>query len=616
VIVVDQFGYPMSAAKIAVIRNPQAGYDSVVHFTPGENYAVVDQATGTIIKRGTPTIWNNGATDNISGDKIWWFDFSDVTTPGTYTVADLDKGLRSVEFEINDRVYRSVLVHAVRTYFYQRAGFEKAAATAGADWADAASHMRAGQDPQSRPWKAGRSWAKRDVSQLKDLRGGWFDAGDYNKYTSWTARVVIILLRAYDENPNAFGDDSEIAESGNGVPDILDEVKWALDWLERMQNVDGSLLCVQGLSHASPPSAATGPSYYGPATTAASLMGAAAFAYAAKIYSARGEETLKRYGNDLAIRAKNAWNWAAANPRVLYYNNDDIKQPGSRGLAAGQQEMDDAQRLFAKFEAAVYLYELTGGAIYKSFVESNYTSIVPTWGPKLWDSERQESLLYYTRLPGISAQVRSAILTKFIAGVTENADQFPMVTNNRDPYRSPIEAYVWGSNQLKAQQARLYQLLALYGDDAAMADAAALGYVHYIHGVNPLGLVYLTNMKSAGAEHSASTMFHNWFAHSTRWSEVSGTMPGPPPGYLVGGPNPNYSTDKCCTAPIGTPEYRCSGATAFAFCHNSLAPPLGQPALKSYRQFNEGWPVNSWEVTEPSTGYQAQYIRVLAKYVR
>src|SRR5262249_51776472 len=151
------------------------------------------------------------------------------------------------------------------------------------------------------------------------------------------------------------------------------------------------------------------------------------------------------------MRAKKAWDWASANPRVLYYNNDDIRQPGSRGLAAGQQEVDDAERLSTKFEAAVYLYELTGDAIYKSFVEANYASIVPSGGPTLWDSERQETLLYYTRLPGISVQKKSAILTKFIASVTNNADQLPMITNNRDPYRSPIKAYSWGSNQSKVQ---------------------------------------------------------------------------------------------------------------------------------------------------------------------
>src|SRR5262249_14426216 len=309
VIVVDQFGYPTKASKIAVIRDPQTGYDNVAHFTPGTTYAVVDKSTGKITKQGPPTAWNGGATDNVSGDKVWWFDFSDVTIPGTYTVVDVDK------------------------------------------------------------------------------------------------------------------------------------------------------------------------SYYGPATTAASLMGAAAFAYAAKLYSARSEADLRGYGNDLATRAKKAWDWATANPSVLYYNNDDTKQPGSRGLASGQQEMDDAQRLFAKFEAAVYLYELTGDVNYKGFVESNYTSIIASYGPTQEDTDRQEALLYYAHLPGISAQVKSAILTKFVASVTRNADQLPMVTNNKDPYRSPIKDYTWGSNQSKVLQARLYQLLAKYGNDAATAakaDSAAM----------------------------------------------------------------------------------------------------------------------------------------------
>jgi hypothetical protein len=618
-IVVDQFGYPTRASKIAVIRDPQVGYDSFAHFTPGNTYAVVDQSTGEIVKAGSLIAWNDGATDEVSGDKVWWFDFSDVTIPGRYAIMDIGRGVRSPEFQIDDSVYRLVLKYAARMYFYQRAGFKKTAETAGPDWVDAASHLGPGQDPQSRPWHGRRGLDNSKAPQIKDLHGGWFDAGDYNKYTSWTARNIILLLRAYDENPTAFGDDSGIAESGNAVPDILDEVKWGLDWLARVQNNDGSLLCVQGLDQASPPSVAKGPSYYGPATTAASFMGAAAFAYAAKIYSTRPEAELKRYGDELTTRAKRAWDWATANPNVIYYNNDDAKQPESRGLASGQQEMDNAQRAFAKFEAAVYLYEITGDAGYKSFVEENYKSIVAKNGPTQWDADRQEALLYYSRLPAISPQVKSTILKTFVENVTRNADQLPMVTDNKDPYRAPLKDYTWGSNQSKLLQARLYQLLALYGNDAATAakgDSAAIDYLHYLHGVNPLGLVYLTNMKSAGAEQSANTMFHNWFAHGTRWERVSDAMPGPPPGYLVGGPNPHFSMDKCCTAAILSAGYRCYGAAAFSLCSNDYVPPLGQPAMKSYRQFNEGWPANSWAVTEPSTGYQAHYIVVLARYVR
>ena len=65
------------------------------------------------------------ATDEVSGDKAWWFDFTDVEIPGTYTVVDIDKGLRSVEFEIDNHVYRNVLKHAVRMFFYRAPALKK-----------------------------------------------------------------------------------------------------------------------------------------------------------------------------------------------------------------------------------------------------------------------------------------------------------------------------------------------------------------------------------------------------------------------------------------------------------------------------------------------------------
>src|SRR5260370_26363696 len=117
-------------------------------------------------KKGPAIAWKGGGTDDVSGDKVWWFDFSDVEIPGTYTIVDVDKGFRSVEFEIDDRVCRNVLKHAVRMFFYQRAGFEKTAETAGSDWADAASHMGRGQDPQTRPWRGKPGFIKRLVCEV------------------------------------------------------------------------------------------------------------------------------------------------------------------------------------------------------------------------------------------------------------------------------------------------------------------------------------------------------------------------------------------------------------------------------------------------------------------
>ena len=611
-IVVDQFGYRAGAQKVAVIRDPQTGYDSAVNFTPGTHYSVVNKATGTAVKQGAPTAWNGGATDSSSGDKAWWFDFSDVTTPGTYTVVDVDKNVRSVEFDIDDNVYRSVLKHAVRMYYYQRAGFAKSAATAGSDWADGASHLGAGQDSQAHAWTA-----KTDATLVKDLHGGWYDAGDYNKYTAWAAGTVIALLRAYQENPTAFGDDYGIAESGNGIPDILDEAKWALDWLERMQNSDGSLLCVMGLGAASPPSAATDPSYYGPATTNASLAGAAVFAYASKIYGARPEATLKTYATDLGTRAVKAWTWAAANPSVIYYNNDESKQAGSSGLAAGDQETDDSGRLLSKFQASVHLYDLTGDATYRTFAEANWTNVLASSGPTEWDMERADAAVYFAQLGGVTPSISTAIVNQVTANV---ASQLAATAgSNKDPYRAYLANYTWGSNQIKMAQARLFQYLARLGSgsNAQNAVAAAEDYVHYIHGVNPFGLVYLTNMKRAGAENSATTMFHTWFADgSPKWDEVSSTTPGPAPGFVPGGPNPSFSLDGCCTAPSGDAAYHCYGAAEYSLCSQNWQPPMGQPTQKAYLQFNSGWPAGSWSVTEPSTGYQAKYVLVLSAYAR
>jgi endoglucanase len=611
-IVVDQFGYRTKAQKVAVIRSPQTGYDSTATFTPGTKYSVVAKSTGKSVKDGELAAWNGGVTDTSSGDEVWWFDFSDVTTPGTYTIVDNDKNVRSVEFEIDDNVYRSVLKHAVRMYYYQRAGIAKTAAYAGAEWTDGTCLVGPGQDSEAHAWLA-----KTDASQVRDLHGGWFDAGDTNRYTAWAAGTVISLLHAFDENPSAFGDDYNIPESGNGTPDLLDEVKYAIDWVVRMQNSDGSLLCVLGSDAASPVSAATKPSYYGPPTTNATLLASAMFAYASKIYGARSEASLKTFAADLKSRATKAWTWADANPNVLYYNNDESKQTGSSGLASGDQETDDAGRLFSKFQAAVYLYETAGGDTYKSFAESNWSKVLGSSGPTEWDMEKADAVTYFSQLSGVTSSVASAIISQVTSTV---GNQLSAVTGSKDPYRAYMKDYTWGSNQIKMAQARLYQHLAKYGSgaDADKAAAAAEDYVHYLHGTNPLGIVYLTNMQRAGAEHSATTIFHSWFADkSPKWDTTTASTAGPAPGFVPGGPNNSgFGPDSCCTALKGDSAYQCYGSSDFALCSQNWDPPMHQPPQKSYLDYNGGWPVGSWPITEPSTGYQAKYVLVLSALAR
>ncbi|HET7542872.1 MAG TPA: glycoside hydrolase family 9 protein [Polyangiaceae bacterium] len=604
-IVVDQFGYLPDAEKIAVVRDPQTGFDAADSFSPGPSYSLVDARTGQAAFSAPVTSWNDGATDNSSGDKAWWFDFSQVTAPGTYYVLDSERGVRSDLFEISESVYREVLKRAVRSFFYQRVGQAKDAKWAGAQWADAASHVGPGQDHECRAFSA-----KDDASSAKDLWGGWFDAGDFNKYTNWTASYVVALLRAYVENKAAWGDDYEIPESGNGIPDVLDEAKWGLDYLSRLQNSDGSVLSIVGEASASPPSSAKDPSYYGPASTSATLSTAGAYALGASVLGSLGKAELGAYVNDLQSRALKAWTWADANPNVVFKNNDSAS--GSAGLGSGQQETDDYGRSMMKLESAVYLYQLTKDAKYRDYFDAHYASahlIANNNFAYPFEAATQSALLYYTSLEGATDAVRSAISKSYAAGMNSDGN-FKAHDGKVDPYFAYMKDYTWGSNATKSNQGSMFYDMVTFGVDPSKDDDSrrlAARYVHYLHGVNPLSFVYLSNMFDYGAARGVTTFFHTWFAHgSALWEKVGVSKYGPPPGYLTGGPNPSYSVDGCC--PSG-----CSGLSCDS---EPLSPPKNQPAQKSYKDFNTSWPINSWSVTENSCGYQVAYIRLLSKFVK
>jgi hypothetical protein len=104
--------------------------------------------------------------------------------------------------------------------------------------------------------------------------------------------------------------------------------------------------------------------------------------------------------------------------------------------------------------------------------------------------------------------------------------------------------------------------------------------------------------------------YHGWFADgSSRWDRVGTSTYGPPPGFLTGGPNPQYDWDGCCPSGCGTAENNARCGTT------RPSPPYGQPTQKSYLDFNTSWPLNSWSVTENSDGYQVAYIRLLSHFV-
>lgn len=602
-IVVDQFGYLSGSKKIAVIRDPHTGFDAEQSFAPGETYALVEASTGETVFSGEIIPWNEGQVDGSSGDKVWHFDFSLISETGSYYVLDVENDLRSFTFDISPAVYNEVLKHAVRTFYYQRAGFPKAVPYADAPWIDDASHLGPLQDTEARLYND-----KNNAASERDLHGGWYDAGDYNKYTNWTANYIVDFMKAWLENPGAFGDDYKIPESGNGIPDLLDEAKWGLDFLLRMQQEDGGMLSIVGLAHASPPSAATGQSLYGSASTSASLNSSAAFALASKVYEAIG---MGEFAGILKESAIKAWDWAELNPHVIFHNNDQAS--GTAGLGAGNQETDDYGRLMAKLEAASYLFEITGETKYRDFFETNYEQAhLFEWNFAYpFETANQEIVLYYARLDNVTESVANHILTTYAQAMKTGAENFPAHTHVKDPYFAHLKDYTWGSNSVKALKGLMFTDMLTYNVDPGLnedAFEAAENYIHYIHGVNPMNRVYLSNMYDYGAENSVNEFYHTWFADGTEWDRVGESAYGPAPAFLTGGPNPSYDWDGCC--PDG-----CGSAQNNAVCASeSLTPPKNQPPQKSYKDFNTSWPLNSWSVTENSCGYQINYIRLLSHF--
>ena len=587
-ITVDQFGYRPSATKTAVIRNPASGYDSNRPFAPGATYRLIDAASGSTVLQAAPTRWNNGSVSGDSGDFGWWFDFSSVTTTGQYYVLDVDRGVRSPMFRIDPLVYRTALKAAMRTYFYQRSGFAKQQPYAEACWTDAAAFVGPNQDGQARDVTDPNNNAK-----VRDLSGGWFDAGDSNKYVTFAATAVHQLLSAYEETPAPFTDDFNIPESGNGIPDVIDEVTWEIDWLKKMQNSDGSSLLKVGrttYNETNPPSADRNPSYYVPSCTSATAAAAGMFAHAAYVY--QKFPALQSDAADLKARAIKAYGNYLATPTKQTNCDDGTVRAGDADLQVADQE-----NLLTV--SAAYLYALTGDSQYQDRIKANYRSLRPynDIGWTRYLPEQGVALLFYASLPNADATLKSTILNDKLNDA-RNGNQIYGVNPNDDLYRNFLHApqYGWGSNQVRANYGNTNRDVASYHiavTDTGPYQARAEDTLHYFHGVNPFGMVYLSNVNKLGPTRSVNTIFHRWFRDGDpTWDDVRTSSCGPAPGYVPGGPNASAAQN-------GVPTY--------------LTPPTGQPAQKSYYEWNSGSEA-SYAITEPAIYYQSAYVKLVAGF--
>jgi hypothetical protein len=588
-ILVDQFGYRPDDSKVAVIRNPHQGYDSADSFAPGPDYEVRSVTDGAVVFSGHPVPWRDGAVEASSGDSGWWFDFGSMRTPGIYFVYDRGNQARSATFAVQEQVYRPILKAAMRMYFYQRSGFAKRRPYAAECWEDEAAYLGSGQDTQARDITDRDNRAK-----VRDLSGGWFDAGDTNKYVTFATPAVHQLLTAYEQTPAAFGDDFDIPESGNGVPDVLDEVQWEIGWLKKMQYPEGSAaLKVGEITDATgtAPGRDRAPRFYVPSCTSATIAVAGMFAHAALTYRAIG--ALRGESVDLGARAGRAWSNFQRTARQLHCDNGTVR--------AGLADWSETEQQGAAVVAAIYLYALTADAQFQQYIASHYRETRPfrDFGWSRYNSEQGAALLYYTTLANADSATRAAILGAKAADVGA-ANQVYGFAPQDDLYRAFLHdpQYHWGSNGVRANYGNSNLEIGTYAiptGERSDFRLRALETLHYFHGVNPLALVYLSNMYGQGATRSVNEIYHTWFWQDSIWSDARSSQCGPAPGYLPGGPNADAVKN-------GVPA--------------SVAPPAGQPPQKSYRDWNHAWPESSWAVTEPGIYYQSAYVQLLSRFVQ
>ncbi len=587
---IDQFGYLPDGDKVAVISDPITGYNSAESYTPGTIFKVVNVNSGQTVYSANISQWKSGNTHDQSGDRGWWFDFSSLTTPGSYYILDESNNSRSYEFEIAEDVYYDVLKVATKMFYYNRCNMAKEEQYAGVKWKDGMNFMNNLQDANSRFYLD-----PNNAATERDLSGGWFDAGDYNKYVTFAHSAIHNLLYAYEESSAVFADDWDIPESGNGIPDILDEITYELTFLEKMMNSDGSVINKMGSvsysdNGSSPPSANTDPRYYGPTCSSSSIALASMFGHAALVY--QDVPSLASYANTLKNKAITCFNFVK--PQLQSGQLDLNCDDGT--IKAGDADWDAALQYENAVLAAIYLWELTGSNEYESYVKDNITDVGPISADWIGNTKNAvvEALLNYRTLPGADAAISDSIFQSFYPHMSQDWNGF-FGMNDIDLYRGfvPTWAYYWGSSQSKADFANLNIIIDKYDfvsttDDTYKKKVQEM--IHYFHGVNPQNLVYLSNMYDFGAEKSVNEIYHTWFADGSIYDNALTSTSGPAPGYVTGGPNKDYT-------------------------YNGLNPPFGQPAQKAYLEFNpSSVPENSWEITEPAIYYQAAFIRMLAYF--
>ena len=325
--------------------------------------AVTLQDASTGVPVLTVPLALRSANNRLAGEDVYTFDFSSFDTPGNYRAYVPGLGL-SYPFRIGSDVYDLAAYHTGRLLYYQRSGTPIVTPYAEPRFARPAAYE---YDVNGRRLAAAFDASITNsalyngevVGSLRDAHGGWFDAGDYGKYVITGAGTLWYLLTAYDLFPDRFTDGQwNIPESGNGVPDILDEARWELDWMARIQADDGG---IYGRVTASQwwdnsPELDNRLVYLTEKTTADTAVAAAVLASASRQW--------KKFDTNVATfylsRAQLAWSFLTNHPTNLPVGGSLLPPGWATGVYNDPDDSDN------RAWAAAELYRATGQAAYRN----------------------------------------------------------------------------------------------------------------------------------------------------------------------------------------------------------------------------------------------------------
>jgi len=498
------------------IRLNQIGF-----YTNGPKKAIVLSSDGrsfTIRALNKRTVFSGILTPSVNpsfaGKTTYIADFSIFNKPGEYLLTVTGSG-NSYPFKIAGNVHQNVAKGVIKAYYFMRASTELPVKYAG-KWS------RAGGHPDNKvlvhPSAASE---KRPAGTIISSPRGWYDAGDYNKYVVNSGISTSTLLSLYEDFPAYMKIVKlNIPESGNGLPDLLNEVLWNLRWMLTMQDPnDGGVyhkLTNAVFDKFEMPDKDTTPRYVVQKGTAAALDFAAVMAQASRIFKQFPQQT-PGLADSCLIAAKKAWQWAANNPNVAYRQDENNKKfsPAVTTGGYGDNNFTDefiwaASELFVSTRDAGYLKNIN------LFPDDKMP--VPAWG--------QVKLLgYYTLLKNNAAvpelpEIKKRLINAadgLIKGVDDNAYQTSMTLSARH--------FGWGSNSDAANQGVLLLQAYRLSHDKKYLDNA-LADMDYLLGRNATGYSYVTG-------YGTKTPMHPHHRPS-----ASDGVTDPVPGLLVGGPNP------------------------------------------------------------------------------